>query len=360
MLAAIGAVLFATTVASVLRTLVIPGGFVTRTSRSIDAVVIRVYHFFTKRNNRYVRKNSILSSQPAANLFLTLTTWMLTFLTATTLLLEPTGHSLYDNFREAGASLLTLGFVTTNSLWATAVDFIAGFTGLIIVALQIAYLPTLYTAYNRRETEVSLLNIRAGHPAWGPEVLRRSQIGAVMDELPLIYTAWERWAAELAESHVSYPTLLRFRSPGQSASWITSLLAVMDAAAMHLALSPSAAPMQARLVVQAGFGALRQIGRALRLNFNEDPRPDSEISVTLEEFSKAVDLLKNVGFPIERSTEEAYRHFGGWRVNYEEIAFKLAYEIDAIPAPWTGPRRWKTLEIDFPTVINRTPENPEG
>ena len=285
---------------------------------------------------------------------------MLTFLIATTLLLAPTGHSIYDNFREAGASLLTLGFVTTNSLWATVVDFIAGFTGLIIVALQIAYLPTLYTAYNRRETEVTLLNVRAGNPAWGPEVLRRSRIGSVMDELPILYQAWERWAAELAESHVSYPTLLRFRSPGSGASWITSLLAVMDAAAMHLALSPSAAPMQARLVLQAGYGALRQIGRALRFSVNEDPRPDSEISVTYDDFKKAVDLLVKADFPIERTTEDAYRHFVGWRVNYEDVVFKLAFEIDAIPAPWAGPRRWQEVEINFPTVVNRTPEQPEG
>lgn len=358
--AAIGAILFAATVANVLRTLVIPGGYVTRTSRLIDRVVIYVYHFFTKYSRQYARKNSILASQPAANLFLTLTSWMLTFLIATTLLLAPNGHSTYDNFREAGASLLTLGFVTTDSLWATTVDFLAGFTGLIIVALQIAYLPTLYSAYNRRETEVTLLNVRAGNPAWGPEVLRRSRIGAVMDELPIIYLAWERWAAELAESHVSYPTLLRFRSPGSGTSWITSLLAVMDAAAMHLALSPSEAPMQARLVVQAGYGALRQIGRALRVNFNEDPRPDSEISVSFDDFANAVELLRRADFPIERTTEEAYRHFVGWRVNYEEVVFKLAYAIDAIPAPWAGPRRWKAIEIDFPTVVNRTPERPEG
>ena len=134
----------------------------------------------------------------------------------------------------------------------------------------------------------------------------------------------------------------------------------MDAAAMHLSLSPSNAPMQARLVLQAGYGALRQIGRALRFNFNEDPRPDSEISVTRSDFAKAVELLGKADFPIERTVDDAYRHFVGWRVNYEELAFKLAYEIDAIPAPWAGPRRWREVEVSFPTVLNRTPENPEG
>src|SRR5947209_2849789 len=119
---------------------------------------------------------------------------------------------------QAGSSLLTLGYAGPSDAPLTVVDYLAAATGLIVVALQIGYLPTLYSAFNRRETEVTLLSGRAGLPSWGPEILARSRYGfgtedegAVMDAF---YLGWERWAADVSESHTNYPVLLRFRSPG--------------------------------------------------------------------------------------------------------------------------------------------------
>ncbi len=356
----LGVVLFAATVASVLRSLVVPAGTITRISRGVDRMVLAIYHLAIKPAKSYETKNAVLASQPAAVLFVTLGVWATSFLFASAMLLWPVTTSFGNAIREAGASLVTLGFVSTNRPWATGIDFLTGFTGMIVVALQIAYLPTLYNAYNRRETEVTLLVGRAGRPAWGPEVLRRSAIGAVPEELPIIYLAWERWAAEVAETHISYPSLLRFRSPAVATSWIISFLAVLDAAALNLALTPSSAPMQARLCVQMGFRAMRQIAGSLKIPFDPDPMPNDPISVTLDEFNEAVGALQDAGFAIERSGEEAYRHFAGWRVNYEKLAYRLAYEIDAVPAPWSGSRRWKNVAVNFPTIINRTPERPNG
>ena len=71
-----------------------------------------------------------------------------------------------------------------------------------------------------------------------------------------------------------------------------------------------------------------------------DPDPDSEIALTFEEFAAAVDQLRAVGFPVEREAAEAWPHFRGWRVNYEALAYALAYRTDQVPAPWSGPRRW--------------------
>ena len=122
--------------------------------------------------------------------------------------------------------------------------FVAAATGLVIVTLQIAYLPTLYAAFNRRETEVALLNARAGVPSWGPELLARTHYAlgsgvSTIDTLPDLYAQWERWAADVAESHTTYLPLVRFRSPRPLSSWVTALLAVLDSAALFLALSPA-------------------------------------------------------------------------------------------------------------------------
>jgi hypothetical protein len=89
-----------------------------------------------------------------------------------------------------------------------------------------------------------------------------------------------------------------------------------------------------------GFTALRQIATTMRLPINEDPDPDETISVAYEEFAAAVEMLRSVDYPVDVSTEEAWPHFRGWRVNYESVAYALAFAVDAPPALWSGIRRW--------------------
>jgi hypothetical protein len=221
----------------------------------------------------------------------------------------------------------------------TAVDIAAGAIWAVVVALQIAYLPALYGSFNRRESLVAMLESRAGVPAWGPEVLARHQLVGIVDALPGFYADWEVWAADLAESHTTYPVLLLFRSPEPWFSWLVGLIAVLDAAAMHLALAPSTASSQARLCLRMGLTALNRIAKTLRWPVDPDPSPEGPIDLTYEEFAEAVEMLEATGFPTERSAEEAWPDFRGWRVNYETVAYRLCDRVTAPPAPWSGPRR---------------------
>ena len=232
----------------------------------------------------------------------------------------------------------------------------------VFVGLQIGYLPTIYAAFNRRETEVTLLISRAGVPAWGPEILARTRFGIyegdprpVLDEL---FETWERWAAEVAESHTTYLTLVRLRSPRPMSHWLTSLLAVMDAAAMHLALMPRTDPkLSARLCLRMGFVALNQIGGAMRMPVDADPDPDGDISISYEEFTQAVAMLEALGYPLERTAEQAWPHFRGWRNNYDRPALALAKALDAPPALWSGPRRWPSTPIPPQRPPARAPKD---
>src|SRR5262249_44069755 len=155
------------------------------------------------------------------------------------LLFTAANLSMGTSMREAGSSLFTLGFASDARTSLTTVDFLAAATGPIVIGLLIGYLPTLYGAYNRRENEVTLLGSRSGMPAWGPEVLGRYAQVKILDSLPDLYRGWERWAADISESHSNYPILIYFRSPKPLASWLTSLVAVMDSAALQLATNPS-------------------------------------------------------------------------------------------------------------------------
>ena len=227
----------------------------------------------------------------------------------------------------------------------------------MVVALQIAYLPALYGAFNRREGLVALLESRAGVPAWGPEVLVRHQLVGITDTLPEFYAAWEAWAADLAESHTTYPVLLLFRSPEAWYSWLIGLLAVLDGAAMHLALAPSSASSQARLCLRMGFTALNRIAKTLGWEVDPDPSPEGPIALTYEEFAEAVEALRDAGFAMESDAERAWPVFVGWRVNYERVAYRLADRVTAPPAPWSGPRRHLR---SGPVAPRRPPQRSPG
>jgi hypothetical protein len=340
-------------------TLVIPRGRV-GFIKIVDRLVDRVYTAGGRLVRTWERRDALLASQPVVTLGLLLVTWLAGFVVGYGLLLWLPGGSFPDALREAGSSLFTLGFAARAGTEPSVADFLAAASGLVIVALQIAYLPTLYAAYNRRETEVTLLGPRAGSPAWGPELLARVQMADGIEELTVIYQAWERWSADVAESHSSYPSLLRFRSPEPHSSWVVSQLSVLDAAALHMAACPDSAPFTARLCVQMGFTCLRKLTRTLRIPVEDDPRPDDLVQLSWEEFLRGWERITSVGFPVERTAEEAWPHFRGWRINYEAAAYKLAAGLDAVPARWSGPRRHGWGPFEPRRLTNRTPEHPDG
>ncbi|MGZ4601685.1 MAG: hypothetical protein ACXVYY_17905 [Oryzihumus sp.] len=347
----VGLLIVVGTLFSVVGTLVVPRAIDSRVSRVTDRVVDLLFLRATAGVRSFARRDRILAWQSPLSLLVRLSVWLILLVVGFALVLLPAvGGPLAASVHEAGSSILTLGYAAPRNLASTVVEYAAAFTGLVVIGLQVGYLPTLYAAFNRRETEVTLLTTRAGVPAWGPEILARTlwgisdgDTGPVLGDL---FRSWERWSAELAESHTTYVVLVRLRSPRPLSHWLTSLLAVMDAAALHLALAPSLEPkMPARLMLRMGFTALEQIARAVRLPVPGEPDPDAPISVSYEQFGEAVDELRRLGYPIERSNDEAWPHFRGWRANYDTAALSLANLLDAPPALWSGPRRWPSRPI---------------
>jgi hypothetical protein len=268
--------------------------------------------------------------------------------------------SLAGALREAGSSLFTLGFSVPTSGAPTVLAFLSAGSGPLLIALLISYLPTLYGAFNRRETEVSLLAGRGGSLSWGPEILLRYQWAGLRSELGTLYQDWERLMADIAESHSSYTILVYFRSPDPRRSWVTSMIAVMDAAAIELARTPSEASASARLVITGGASALNAISRALGLPVVEDPLPTDPISVSYQEFADAWHSLDGIGFPAEVDVETGYQHFQGWRVNWEPQAYRIARLVQAPPLDWTGPRDGNLPRLPRVRARNRRPDDVEG
>lgn len=351
---AVGILIVIGTTMSILGALVVPRRVQSLVTKVIDLVLDKAFLVALRGVHHYDRRDRVLGWQAPIALVVRLTVWMgLMVLGFSLMMLPATNGEWSASLRDASSSLFTLGFAVPHGGDGQVLAYLAGFTGMVVVGLQVGYLPTLYANFNRRETEVTLLTARAGLPAWGQEILLRTHWGTgsgdnapVLDEL---FQRWERWTAEVAESHATYSALLRLRSPRVKSHWLTSLIAIMDAAALHLAVSPELEPtISARLVLRMGFTTLTDMAHSLHLPVPAQGAIDdgtTPISISFEEFAAAVEQLKDVSYPITASAEEAWPHFRGWRINYDAAALALCKLLDAPPAMWTGPRRWPSTPI---------------
>lgn len=206
------------------------------------------------------------------------------------------------------------------------------------MALLISYLPTIYQLFSRREVLVSQLDTRAGSPPTPVALFRRAKRIGWVDQLDDFWLEWERWFAEIDESHTSYLALPFFRSPRHERSWITAAGAVLDSASLRLAAFDIPRSWQAQLCIRAGYLALRNIASSYEVPFDPDPAPDDPISITREEFDQVVDQLAEVGVPIKSDRDQVWRDFAGWRVNYDIPLLALCGLLMAPITPWSSDR----------------------
>ena len=364
----VGVITVGAVVSSIVTTLVVPRLLPSKISYGTWQTVHRAFMVITAKRSDYESKDRVLALLGPVSLLMLLGNWLLMSLLGYALLFWPfIDGSIGDALRLSGSSLVTLGIASDTHAVPTVLEVMAAATGLVIVALEIGYLPTIYSAYNRRESLVTVLAHRAGAPnvpVWGPEILARHHLAQGLATLPALYAAWEGWSADVAESHSSYPWLMAFRSPNPMRSWIVSLLAVLDSAALYLALAPARAPAEARQCLRGGFMGLRVLSRITGGRYDEDPRPDEPLALTYQAFAEAVATLERLGFPLERSAAEAWPDFRGWRVNYEAVCYDLADYFVAVPAPWSGPRQHMS-EMSVAAVLaarprHRSPRDPAG
>lgn len=356
----LGLVVVLSTLSSVFTTLVVPRATSSRMLRAVSKGLARGVRRVARRLPTYEAKDRFMSLVgPFAMVFL-FVVWLGSLVVGFGLMAWwDSGASLAHALAVSASSVFTLGVATLRDRSSEAVELVAAGTGLLVVALEIAYLPTLYAAFSAREAEVTLLGTRAGVPAWGPEILARHHWFRTTGELPDLYRAWERWAAAVAESHTNYPSLMWFRSPVPWRSWLTAMTAMLDAAALQDAINPGSAPRQARNCLQMGMNTLRALAGVLRIEYDTDPLPTTPIRLTYEQFRLGIDRLEQVDFPFERTPEEAWRHFSGWRVNYEGIVDALTLLVMPPPAPWF-PDRPALGQIRRPRVLDRTPDDPRA
>ena len=349
--AVVGGLLVLAAATSVVGTLIVPRPVGSWLTRFVDKAVNGMFRIATAPVKSYRRRDRIFAAEAAVLLLAQLGAWLIVFYLGYALLFWPFVPDITDALMTAGPGLWGIGGIGSAEVTGAGPRDHPG-----PVRAQRDHhdhacrSPTCLRCTARsagRETEIALLTARAGVPSWGPELLARTRYAlgsglSTIDTLPDLYERWEAWAADVAESHTTYLPLVRFRSPKPRNSWVISLLAVLDSAALYLALAPGSVPeVQARLCLRSGLICLGEVARAMGLDVPPADAPDmtAGLALTYDEFLEAVQRLKEVDFPIEREPEEAWTEFVGWRVNYEKAAYAIAFAVHAVRAPWSGPRR---------------------
>jgi len=336
----LGVGLAALAVLSAMRTLVVPRSSRDRVARTVGLVVRRLFDLWTLRLSSYGQTDRLMAWLSPSSLLLLVVVWLVMVLAGYTgIFLLLTGDGLRDAFILSGSSLLTLGFASPAADTATtAVSFTEAAIGLILIALLIAYLPAIYSAFSRREALVGMLEVRAGSPPSSVELLARYRRIQGLGQLGELWERWEVWFVELEETHTSLAALNFFRSPRPERSWITAAGIVLDAAALTASTVDIPRDARADLCIRAGYLALRNIASYFSIPHDEHPSPGDPISISRAEFEGAYDRLAEAGLPLKPDREDCWRHFAGWRVNYDTVLLALAQLTAAPIAEWISDR----------------------
>ena len=335
----LGALLVAFTLLSAIKTFVLPRAAPDWLTRLVFLAVRRLFDLRLRRSRSYPQRDRVMAFYAPLSLLALLPVWLSLVQLGYTGMFWGSGVTPWNEaFHLSGSSLLTLGSATTTSIPLLFLVYTEATIGLILVALLIAYLPTMYAAFQRRETAVALLEVSAGSPPSAVEMLLRFNRLHGLERLSELWKTWEAWFVDIEESHTSLAALVFFRSPQPDHSWVTAAGAVLDAAALTRSTVDIPTDVQADLCIRAGYLALRHIADFFRVSYDPNPKYGDAISVTRAEFESACEQLAERGVPLKPDREQAWQDFAGWRVNYDQELLALAGLTMAPNAPWSSDR----------------------
>jgi len=238
----------------------------------------------------------------------------------------------------SGETFFTLGYgdIIPDSGLARVLAVVESGLGFGFLGVVIGYLPTIYSSFSRREIEISLLDARAGSPPSAAELLSRFGNCPQQAVLDQIFKDWERWAAEVLESHLSYPALSFFRSQHNNQSWLGALITILDASAMVIAGSDGLLYEQAKITFAMARHAVVDLAQIVNARYD----PNSPDRLPEEELKRLRHQLAERGVKLGEGAafEEKLSHL---RSLYEPYAVAIALNLSITLPPWIHPERQK-------------------
>ena len=320
----------------------------------------RVFYKFTWNNWKRVtqivpsrkRREALLSFYGPLSLLILVGIWAVGLVLGFGLMQYGAGSALNFNGGQPGFSTdiylsgttfftLGLGDVVPKTdlarfLVVTEAGFGFGFLGAVI-----GYLPFIYGSFSKREVNISLLDARAGTPPTAGELLRRHAYPGGVEALRQLFKDWEYWAAELMESHLSYPVLAFFRSQHDNQSWVAALTAILDGCALVNATITDSCRRQAELT----FAIARHTAVDLSQVFKMRPHPLPYNRLPAEDLKRIRDMFVQHGMKVGE-LGEMEEQLAELRNMYEPYLFTLAEYLSLTLPPWIPPAmvkdNWQT------------------
>ncbi len=311
-----------------------------RLTRLFFVATWKPWVFFTRRIRDVRKRESAFSFYGPMSLIFLLAMWAAAMTVGFALIYYALGSPLNDSAQDrgirsdlyfSGTTFLTLGLgdVTPHNGWVRAVVILESGTGLGLLAVVMGYFPVLYTAFSRREVSISLLDARAGSPPTAAELLKRHSYEGGESALALLLVEWERWSAELLESHISYPLLCYFRSQHSNQSWISALTAVLDTSALLIAGVQGHEARQAQLTFAMARHALVDLSQI----FSLPPVSNAPDRLPRARYDQLYGLLCQSGVSVCRDGG-SYERLRDMRALYEGYAETLSNYLCMPLPPW--------------------------
>ncbi len=298
------------------------------------------WRFLARRLRASRKRETFLSYYGPLSLILLLVVWAAAMVVGFSLLFYAAGSPFNDGAQRAGFSsdlyvsgttifTLGLGDVTPRDAWARALIIFESGTGLGFLAVVMGYFPVLYSAFSRREVSISLLDARAGSPPTAAELMRRHSHQGAEQALSLLLVEWERWSAELLESHISYPLLCYFRSQHDKQSWLSALTAILDASALLISGVRGHEARQAQLTFAMARHAIVDLSQIFSLR----PINTAPDRLPPERYQKLYEMLCQSGVSVCRD-DLSYERLRQMRALYEGHAEALSRHLFLPLPPW--------------------------
>ncbi|HEX6480783.1 MAG TPA: potassium channel family protein [Ktedonobacteraceae bacterium] len=310
-----------------------------RLSRLFYVATWAIWSFFGRKMRAGNRREFYLSYYGPLSLILLLIIWAALLMFAFALLqwgLNMPMHAPEKNVTFgtylylSGTTFITLGLGDVVPLAGVGryLAVLEAGMGFGFLALIIGYVPIIYQAFSRRETSISLLDARAGSPSSATEMLRRHYRTGRIEELIQFLRDWERWCAELLESHLSYPVLTYYRSQHERQSWLIALTTILDTCALLFVGFDGVTAPTARF----SFAIARHAAVDLAQAYGTPPMNPKSNRLSPADFRRMRDALAEVGLHLAH--EDAEKRLADIRQIYEPFISALADHLLVNLPPW--------------------------
>lgn len=340
----LGAALLLATVYDVFQSVVMPRPAVGRIRFSVTFTrrAWFAWRRLAQRPKRLQTREAALAVFAPLLMTVLLILWAFAFILAYALLLngfhaglQPSPGSFGETLFYSAGSLLSFSVDGIQPTWAVTsfLGAIEAGTGFGLFAVVVSLLFSLFTAFQRRETAVVALDVLAGAPPTGVQLLETCAKFDMPERLIATFVTWQAWTADVLETHLSYPLLFFFRSSHDNEAWSNSFGAVMDAATLVVSAIEHGPEGEALIMYKLGDHLITDMARNLGITVEHMP------GVERHEFDEVFERLHRAGYAL-RDRDAAWEQFAELRSHYADWLNRVSRTLATTPAPWIGDRSY--------------------